>query len=352
MACTSPAALLVYKRPEHEKFQKKFIPNIFPDEIATKTNLLYQKEQLLRDGWIANIYSVGCGSCYSCRMRYSREWANRCVLESMCYDKDRSFFVTLTYADEFLPRSEKTGLPTLNWDDHEHFNKRLRRYIEYHYGAQGIRFYTAGEYGDLNGRPHYHQLLFNIDIPDKEYLATNKFGDVLYTSKMLTDLWGMGIVVIGRLNWNTAAYTARYVMKKQKGINSFVYKEGDIEPPDTRQSTKPGIAVPWFESYGDELYMQMAVDDEGFPIFKDKILLPSNGNIAMSCKPPRIFDRKAEALGKPVDQVKEMRLRVSEMLAEQRRTQVMECDRVYFTALADVQKKSGQGLLRKFQELC
>lgn len=352
MACSSPAALLVYKRPEDDKFQKQFVPNVFPDEIETKTTFLYQREQFLRKGWIANIYSVGCGSCHSCRMRYSREWANRCVLESMCYDKSNSYFVTLTYADEFLPYSEKTGIPTLNWDDHKNYNKRLRRYVEYHQGLQGIRFYTAGEYGDLNGRPHFHQLIFNIDIPDKEYLATNKFGDILYTSKMITDLWGKGIVVIGALNWNTAAYTARYVMKKQKGFDSIIYSINDIEKPDTRMSTRPGIAVPWFDQYGGDLYHQESVDSDGFPIFHDRIILPSNGDKAMSCKPPRIFDLKAVDRGLPVDQVKEMRQRVAELMDEQRRIRVMETDRSYFTALEDIAKNSNKGMFRKFQELC
>lgn len=352
MACSSPAALLVYKRLEDDKFKKMFVPNVFPDEIATKTNFLYQREQLLRDGWIANIYSVGCGSCHSCRMRYSREWANRCVLESMCYDKSNSYFVTLTYADEYLPHSDKTGLPTLKWSDHELFNKRLRRYFDYHFGSQGMRFYTAGEYGDLNGRPHYHQLLFNINIPDLEYLAINKFGDTLYTSKILTDLWGMGIVVIGALNWNTAAYTARYVMKKQKGINSLVYTINGIEKPDTRMSTRPGIAVPWFEQYGHDLYLQEAVDCDGFPIFHDRIILPSNGDKAMSCKPPRIFDRIASDRGFPVDQVKEMRQRVAELMDEQRKIRVMETDRSYFSALEDISKNSNKGMFRKFQDLC
>lgn len=350
MSCFHPSLILKYKRPEADKFTVRYIPDKYPDEVPEYIQQQYI--ELSRNGYIVGLHSVPCGNCLDCRMAYSRQWANRCVLESLCYDPDRSYFVTLTYSDEFLTLSSKSGLPTLNWEDHTLFNKRLRRHMEYHYGLESIRFFTAGEYGDLNGRPHFHELLFNIDLPDKEILAHNKFGDSLYTSKTLTDLWQKGIVVIGTLNWNTAAYTARYVMKKQKGINRLVYSSNGLVEPTTRMSRRPGIGVPWYEQYGQDLYFQEAVDSDGFPIFHDRIILPSNSDQSMTCKPPRIFDRIASARGLPVDQVKEMRQRVAEIMQEQRKIRVMETDRSYFAGLEDIAKNSNKGMFRKFQELC
>ena len=44
---------------------------------------------------------IPCGQCISCRLVYSRQWANRCALE-MQYHKS-NLFITLTYDDEHLP---------------------------------------------------------------------------------------------------------------------------------------------------------------------------------------------------------------------------------------------------------
>jgi hypothetical protein len=41
-----------------------------------------------------------------------------------------------------------------------------------------------------------------------------------YTSKTLEDLWGFGFVDIGELNYASASYTARYILKKVRGVKS------------------------------------------------------------------------------------------------------------------------------------
>ena len=42
-----------------------------------------------------DIVQVPCGCCIGCRLDYSRQWANRCYLESLG-SKD-TYFITLTY---------------------------------------------------------------------------------------------------------------------------------------------------------------------------------------------------------------------------------------------------------------
>ena len=46
---------------------------------------------------VEKIISVPCGQCIGCRLDYSREWANRCLLEATYHDSN--YFVTLTYAN-------------------------------------------------------------------------------------------------------------------------------------------------------------------------------------------------------------------------------------------------------------
>lgn len=46
---------------------------------------------------------IPCGKCVGCRMEYSRQWANRCMLELEYHDS--AYFVTLTYDDYHVRRS-------------------------------------------------------------------------------------------------------------------------------------------------------------------------------------------------------------------------------------------------------
>lgn len=118
----------------------------------------------------------------------------------------RNCFITLTYADEHLP-----GDFSLDKSHLTKFFKRLRKNIG------PFRYYACGEYGDLTQRPHYHACLFGMDFSDMKHHSTTR-GHHIYTSKTLQEIWGLGNCSIGELNFETAAYTARYVMKKKIGL--------------------------------------------------------------------------------------------------------------------------------------
>lgn len=108
---------------------------------------------------------MDCGSCISCRLKKSKEWAVRCLKELEYYDE--ACFVTLTYNDNCLPYAYDKGLysdyvnhlplvePTLYRRDVILFNKRLRRALEKRGLNNKIKVFYAGEYGDENHRPHY-----------------------------------------------------------------------------------------------------------------------------------------------------------------------------------------------------
>lgn len=149
--------------------------------------------------------TVACGQCKGCRIDKSKEWAARCVHESQMH-QDNSF-VTLTYDEENLPYDG-----SLNKEHFQKFMKRLRK----KYNDKEIRYFHCGEYGEALSRPHYHACLFGIDFSDRDAYSTSN-DIVTYTSETLTKLWGKGFTTCGELNYQTAAYTARYIMKKITG---------------------------------------------------------------------------------------------------------------------------------------
>lgn len=227
---------------------------------------------------------IPCGKCIGCRMDYSRAWADRCVLESLDYPSDRCWFVTLTYNDDNIETDKRSlisdkGTLTLYPKDVQDFLKRLRIEWQRRYNCDGIRFFMCGEYGSTTARPHYHLLIYNLPIPDLSFYKANMQGDILYNSPELEDIWSHGFVVIGKFEWKTAAYTARYVLKKFKGKTKEEtddhYKSVGLYPEFTRCSRRPGIARPFYDRHSSEIYKN------------DEIILPG-GRVT---KPPKYFDK-------------------------------------------------------------
>ncbi|MBR5524418.1 MAG: hypothetical protein IKU51_04035, partial [Clostridia bacterium] len=77
----------------------------------------------------------------------------------------------------------------------------------------------------------------------------------------------------------TAAYVARYMLKKHKGQDATFYEENGIEPEFTRCSRRPGIA----HSYLDE--------NEDFIYNYDQVIVTNGKGTPIRCKPPKYFDR-------------------------------------------------------------
>ena len=136
--------------------------------------------------------------------------------------------------------------------------KRLRK----KYKNKKIRYYHCGEYGDKNFRPHYHAIIFGLQFDDQKlFTVTN--GEKLYTSEKLEKLWPFGFSTIGTVTFESAAYVARYVMKKVNGKNAKDHYEridpntGEIYnlvPEYNTMSRRPGIASGWFDKYKDDVY--------------------------------------------------------------------------------------------------
>jgi len=168
-----------------------------------------------------------------------------------------NIFLTLTYDNEHLPEDR-----SLHYEDYQLFMKRLLVTAKRKLNRDGIRFYMCGEYGETFGRPHYHACLFNFDLPDKKLWRVER-GNRLYTSEFLSDLWGQGFCSIGAVTFQSAAYVARYIMKKVTGDGADEYYEwmdpetGEFHqrrPEFTNMSRRPGIGSTWFQKYSSDVF--------------------------------------------------------------------------------------------------
>lgn len=244
---------------------------------------------------------LSCNQCSGCRLRRATDWAIRCVHEASLYG-DENCFITLTFDDKHLPENL-----SLDHRDFQLFMKRLRRkcargfYVDvgessvFFQRKKGIRDYHAGEYGSLLGRPHHHAIIFNFDFPDKVFFRIHQ-GNKLYRSKILEELWPYGYSTIAEVNFNTAAYVARYCMKKVTGkvakehykrflINDDgeVLKEFTLKPEYNTMSRRKGIGQGWFEKYHADI----------FP--SDEVVVQTNNGIR-KFRVPKFYDTQFEIL--------------------------------------------------------
>lgn len=224
---------------------------------------------------------VPCGQCIGCRIEYSRQWADRCMLEAM--DHESNYFLTLTYDDEhrehlkriFTDYDGNDGiLYSLDKKDLQKFHKDLRQALV-RAERPKIRFYACGEYGDpaKTMRPHFHDIVFGLELTDLVFDSYNKLGQPLYTSKFIDDIWKNGRCVIGAVSWESCAYTARYQTKKLKGEASSLYSLYNIEPPFTIMSRKPGIGAKYYEKHPemfDYTYFNISTSDGGRKIYPSR----------------------------------------------------------------------------------
>jgi len=194
-----------------------------------------------RHGYSDLPITIPCGQCTGCRLEHSRQWAMRILHESSLYRDN--VFLTLTYDDDHLPTDY-----SLRLRDWQLFMKRLKKRLK---GRQ-IRFYHCGEYGETTHRPHYHAILFNIDFDDKRLHKTTERGDRIYTSQFLDSVWEHGDCYIGSVTFESAAYCARYVMKKLTGNRKSEY--GSREPEYCTQSRRPGIGAPWLKKWKTDVF--------------------------------------------------------------------------------------------------
>ncbi len=200
-------------------------------------------------------FPLPCGQCRGCRLERSRQWAMRCTHEASLYEEN--CFITLTYSDEFLPSDG-----SLNKKHFQDFMKRLRsRFV-----GRRIRYFHAGEYGSKYRRPHYHACLFNFDFQDKKLFKMAN-GVRLYTSDILDSVWKFGYCTVGSLTFESAAYVARYIMKKVTGdlaaehylgCDDFTGEVTELLPEYQTMSRGGkdghGIGYDWYQRFSGDVF--------------------------------------------------------------------------------------------------
>lgn len=245
--------------------------------------------KVVRD-WIG----VGCNQCAECKMAKSREWANRLMMEKLYHE--HAYFLTLTYNEEHAPRrypvDPATGeildlrspVLSLNFDDVQKWLKRLRKAFS-KLSDTKVRYYLCGEYGAKTFRPHYHVIMFSPEIPDLKLYAQSWNKDLYYTSDFIDRTWSdrngkIGHVIIAEVTWESAAYVARYLIKKNTPEKRELIERAGIEKEDSRSSNRPGIAACYFFDHPD--------------LFENDYINISAGNKGIKFRPPAYFKKLYE----------------------------------------------------------
>lgn len=246
MRCSHPHYTLDLGVKENGKRNLKFVG--FNPDLSSLKQLSYRYGE-------HNIVPLPCGQCLQCRLNKAKEWAVRCVLESLAYENN--YFLTLTYDDEHLP---STG--ALEREDVQKFLKRFRA----RFGK--VRYFGCGEYGTKNKRPHYHLILFGANITDLKHV-----GNGLYESKIVSEIWPYGFHYLGFVSYASCNYVAQYSTKK-------VFN--NVSDEFLMCSTEPGIGYAWCKEH---LAKVLEYDAVFGPFGSSKL-----------AKLPRYFEKMAEAL--------------------------------------------------------
>ena len=236
----------------------------------------------------------------------------RMAHEASLYSGARgSVFITLTYRDKAVATPEQLAkgyhirddwsldkAPNPNPENlsshFQKFMKRLRKSDPRKKAEEGersdaIRYFQCGEYGskckhgfDLEkqtcplcnvGRPHHHAILFNKSFGDLEQYAVQN-GVVRMTSPELASHWRYGFVDVGEVTMQSAAYVARYCMKKITGVQAEEHYRSvdihgevtDLEPEYATMSN--GIGRDWYEKYKTDVFPSDEVPVPGQGVYK------------------------------------------------------------------------------------
>lgn len=172
-----------------------------------------------------------CGECIGCLTAKAKEWALRCHLELLHHDA--TTFLTITYDERWVP-------PTLDKMALRKYLKRIRFQFSKLEPARSIRFFASGEYGEQNGRPHYHAIIFGADSHFSQQ-----------HTELMQSAWKYGHIDFAPATPARIAYVAGYTSKKlddkfnRKARGEMIDpSSGEVytyEPPFIAMSKRPGI---------------------------------------------------------------------------------------------------------------
>lgn len=271
-----------------------------------------------------------CGQCIGCRSDDARDWMHRIMHEASLHE--RNAFVTVTFDDDHL--AEDRSLDPRGPDSRiSKFVRKVQRHARKH--GRAARYYHVAEYGEKYLRPHHHVIFFGENFQDDRRLFdTNDQGDPYWRSPTLDRLWEEGLAIIAPVTEETAAYCARYCMKKRHPSTSVdpkvraqqeaLWKERytridkdtgetwEVEPEYRTMSNRPGIGGSWLDKYIGEVYPSDEVIRKG-----------------RAFRPPKYYDTRASVHAPElVERVKEKRRNKVRNSADYTEKRLLERERV------------------------
>lgn len=220
--------------------------------------------------------TIPCGKCLICRQRRAAGWTFRLMQEEKV--STSAWFITFTYADESIPVSPNRRR-TLCKRDLQLFFKRLRKTHEGN-GGTNLKYYAVGEYGGRTKRPHYHAIIFNVDVElvEKAWNCKHirqRFKGTGFTSVSASEL--AGECYFGTVTDLSVGYTLKYMCKEPWRPSG---KNDDRQPPFSLMSK--GLGISYVENPKVFFYHQAFVAERCFCV------LPGDIKIAM----PRYYKLK------------------------------------------------------------
>lgn len=205
-------------------------------------------------------------------------------------------FVTLTYDEDHVPKGGSLAPEEIrNW------LKRLRKSV----APAKFRYYVVGEYGDKNGRPHYHAALFGYPRCLYGMSRYNRERQTCcYPCDLVRSTWGLGNIYLGTLETKSAQYVAGYVIKKMTRFDDPRLPPGH-HPEFCRMSLKPGIGTSAMDDVADtvlQFNLHTMQGDVPSSLQHGKKLLPLGRylrkqlrlRVGMDAKAPEIFNKAYE----------------------------------------------------------
>lgn len=185
---------------------------------------------------------VPCRKCARCILYRRMRWRQRIFNEIAQADNAgrRSWFVTLTFSDPHVAglrmkaaqRVAERGSPWaecfehVSYNDVQLFHKRLRKRLSK--TGRNYRYVAVAEYGEENGRLHYHAIITDTAAPVlyRDILASWRAGFI--QAKLVDTETERGMI-------GAASYVSKYIAKTLSSAVRASAHYGDVKPNNVRK---------------------------------------------------------------------------------------------------------------------
>lgn len=198
--------------------------------------------------------TVACHECWQCREQAIDDWVGRNIAESRTAKWSRA--VTLTYGRSKL-RGEvlHERAIVLTYSDVQKWIKLLR------FHGFPVRYFVTGEFGSLNGRAHWHVMLYGSgDMPEHQLDADYFQGGH----------WEHGWSFWTNPSHEAIRYNCKYILKDQGDDQ----KQGHLA-----MSKKPPLGALYFERLARQYVDQGLAPQDLFYTFPEVLRYKADGSV-------------------------------------------------------------------------